>query len=48
MLIAIITGLVAGSIHVVGGADHLVAMAPVALRYPKTAIKEATLLALKI
>lgn len=38
MLISVITGLAAGAIHVVGGVDHLVAMAPTALRKPKTAL----------
>ena len=39
MLISVVTGLVAGSIHVVGGVDHLVAMAPGALREPKIAFR---------
>ena len=39
MLISVVTGLVAGAIHVVGGVDHLVAMAPVALRHPKIAFR---------
>ncbi len=39
MLISVVTGLVAGAIHVVGGVDHLVAMAPVALRQPKLALR---------
>ena len=40
MLISVITGLLAGSIHVIGGVDHLVSMAPTAIRDPKNAIKE--------
>ena len=40
MLVSIFTGLVAGSIHVIAGADHLVVMAPMALRNPKGALKE--------
>ena len=39
MLISIITGIAAGAIHVVGGADHLVAMAPVAMRHPRIALR---------
>ncbi len=39
MLISIITGIAAGAIHVVGGVDHLVAMAPVATRHPRTALR---------
>ncbi len=39
MLISILTGFVAGAVHVVGGVDHLVAMAPNALRQPKLALK---------
>ena len=39
MLIIIFTGLAAGAIHVVSGADHLIAIAPSALRHPKIAIK---------
>ncbi len=38
MLISIVTGIAAGAIHVVGGADHLVAMTPSALRHPRLAI----------
>ncbi len=40
MLISIITGIAAGAIHVLGGADHLIAMAPSALRKPKAAFYE--------
>ena len=39
MLISIVTGLVAGAIHVVGGADHLVAMVPLALKDPRVAFR---------
>ncbi len=39
MLISILTGLVAGSIHVVGGADHIAAMAPVILRDQRVALR---------
>jgi len=40
MLISILTGIAAGAIHVVGGVDHLVAMAPVALRNPRIALRD--------
>ncbi|WP_320674986.1 hydantoin utilization protein A [Prochlorococcus sp. MIT 1341] len=39
MLISVLTGIVAGALHVVGGADHLVAMTPSALENPKTAFR---------
>ena len=39
MLISIITGVAAGALHVVGGVDHLVAMAPVAMRHPRIALR---------
>lgn len=39
MLISILAGFSAGAIHVVGGADHLVAMAPAGLRRPASALK---------
>lgn len=39
MYISILTGFTAGAIHVLGGADHLVAMAPTALQKPKSALK---------
>lgn len=39
MLISILTGFAAGALHVVGGADHLVAIAPSALRKPATALR---------
>ncbi len=39
MLISILTGFIAGAVHVVSGADHMVAMAPSALIKPKLALK---------
>ncbi len=39
MLISILTGFLAGALHVLGGADHLVAMAPGALRTPAASLK---------
>mgnify|MGYP007063708132 CR=1 FL=1 len=39
MLINIVTGLVAGAIHVVGGVDHLASMTPVALQQPRIALR---------
>ena len=39
MLISIITGIAAGAIHVVSGVDHLIGMAPVALRNPRIALR---------
>lgn len=39
MLISILTGFAAGAVHVVGGADHLVAMAPFSLREPMPALR---------
>ena len=39
MLISILTGFAAGAVHVVGGADHLVAMAPFSLRQPLPALR---------
>ncbi|WP_320667133.1 hydantoin utilization protein A [Prochlorococcus sp. MIT 1307] len=39
MLISIVTGIAAGALHVVGGVDHLVALAPVALRSPRIALR---------
>ncbi len=38
-LISIITGFAAGAVHVVGGADHLVAMASNSFRHPRLALK---------
>ncbi|KGG11990.1 MULTISPECIES: hydantoin utilization protein A [Prochlorococcus] len=39
MLVSIFTGFAAGAVHVVGGADHLVAIAPTALKHPRLAFK---------
>ena len=39
MEVVILTGILAGFIHVVSGADHLIAMAPAAISRPKIAIK---------
>ncbi|KGG16272.1 Nickel transporter UreH [Prochlorococcus sp. MIT 0602] len=39
MLFSILTGFIAGAVHVVGGPDHLIAMAPAALKQPRLAIK---------
>ena len=39
MLISILTGFAAGAIHVVGGADHLVAIAPTVFRERRSALK---------
>ena len=39
LLISVLTGFAAGAVHVVGGADHLVAMAPFSLRRPLAAMK---------
>ncbi len=39
ILISILTGFAAGAVHVVGGADHLVAMAPSSFRNPRFALK---------
>ena len=41
MFVPILTGLAAGAVHVVGGADHLVAMAPFSLNRPLTACRSA-------
>ena len=38
MLISIITGFAAGAVHVVSGADHMVAMAPSSVRKPSVAL----------
>ncbi len=40
MLISIFTGITAGALHVVAGADHLVAIAPVALSRPRRAFRD--------
>tara|TARA_Y100001968_G_scaffold280565_1_gene277152 strand:+ start:24173 stop:24838 length:666 start_codon:yes stop_codon:yes gene_type:complete len=39
MFISILTGFTAGALHVVGGADHMVAMAPSAMRKPRLALR---------
>ncbi len=39
MLISILTGFAAGAIHVVGGVDHLLSMAPSAMRRPRLALR---------
>ena len=39
MLISLLTGFAAGAVHVVGGADHLVAMTPFSLRQPVAALR---------
>ena len=41
MLISLLTGVAAGAVHVVGGADHLVAMAPFSLSKPWAAFRHA-------
>ena len=41
MLISVLTGVAAGAVHVVGGADHLVAMAPFSLNRPLAACRSA-------
>ena len=40
MIVSILTGFVAGAIHVVGGADHIVAMAPAGLKEPRKALRD--------
>ncbi len=40
MLFSVITGFAAGAVHVVSGADHLVAMAPNSMSSPKSALKD--------
>jgi len=41
MQAVILTGIVAGFVHVVSGADHLVAMAPAAINNPQKALKNS-------
>ena len=41
MLISLLTGVAAGAVHVVGGADHLVAMSPFSLNKPWAAFRHA-------
>ena len=38
MLISVLTGFASGAVHVVSGADHMVAMAPSAIRKPRLAL----------
>ena len=40
MLISVLTGFAAGAVHVVSGADHMVAMAPSAIQKPKVALTD--------
>mgnify|MGYP001160910855 CR=1 FL=1 len=39
MLISILTGILAGAIHVIGGPDHLLAIAPAAFQKPRLALR---------
>ena len=41
MQVIIFTGILAGFVHVVSGADHLISMAPAAILRPKIAIKNS-------
>ena len=41
MQIVILTGILAGLVHVVSGVDHLIAMAPTAIASPKIAIRNS-------
>ena len=41
MLISVLTGVAAGAVHVVGGADHLVAMAPFSLNKPMASLRSS-------
>ena len=41
MQAVIFTGIVAGFVHVVSGADHLIAMAPAAINNPQKALKNS-------
>ena len=40
MLINVLTGFAAGAVHVVSGADHMIAMAPSAIRKPRVALMD--------
>jgi len=40
MLISLLTGFAAGAVHVVSGADHMVAMAPSAIQNPRLALMD--------
>ena len=44
MKAVILTGIVAGFVHVISGADHLIAMAPAAINNPQKALKNSCLL----
>ncbi|WP_288261894.1 hydantoin utilization protein A [uncultured Prochlorococcus sp.] len=41
MQAVILTGIIAGFVHVISGADHLIAMAPAAINSPKKALKNS-------
>ena len=41
MQAVILTGIVAGFVHVVSGADHLIAMVPAAINNPQKALKNS-------
>ena len=41
MQVVIVTGILAGFIHVVSGADHLIAMAPSSITSPKIAARNS-------
>ena len=38
MMISILTGFAAGAVHVVSGADHMIAMAPSSIQKPRVAL----------
>ena len=39
-MLTILTGLAAGTVHVVSGPDHLAALAPIAAHQPKQAVRD--------
>ena len=41
MQVVVVTGVLAGFIHVISGADHLIAMAPLAITRPKIAMRNS-------
>ena len=41
MQAVILTGIIAGFVHIVSGADHLIAMAPAAINNPQKALKNS-------
>lgn len=43
MLVSIFTGFIAGALHVIGGVDHLVAIAPTAISKPQSALRTGLL-----